>query len=255
MIKSIHQSTLNMAFRCGEQFRRRYLMDEIIPPGIAAGCGTGVHAANEANLKHKIITEADMPLDDMKDAARDGYVRAFRNGVFLSKDDISAKKRLLNEGLNKTLRLTELYKNEVAPHIKPKEVEREFLIDVGLPLPLAGKIDIEQDGRVDDLKTSGIKWPEGRINKEIQPIFYSFAHEKETGIRPEFYYHILRDLKSGPQLQVQSLKPTDEHYKALFEKINMFCKMLKAGIFPPAEPTSWICSEKFCGYYHDCKYI
>ena len=51
MIDSIHQSTANTALRCGEQFRRLYIEDERIPPGIAAGRGTGVHKANEVNLK------------------------------------------------------------------------------------------------------------------------------------------------------------------------------------------------------------
>lgn len=255
MINSIHQSTLNCAFRCGEQFRRRYLMGEIIPPGIAAGRGTGVHKANEVNLKQKIHTKIDLDISDLKDVARDGYVNAFKNGVFLSKEDQPAKNRLLNEGLNQTLSLTELYRNEVAPEITPIDVEREFCIDVGLPLPLAGRIDMEEIAKINDLKTSGKKWPDDQIYKEIQPIFYSYVYEQETGIRPEFVYHILRTLKTGPKRQVQKLTPTDNHYHALFAKLKIFCKMLEAGTFLPADPTSWACDSKWCGYYYSCKFI
>lgn len=167
MINSIHQSSLGMALRCGESFRRRYIEDEIIPPGIAAGRGTGVHKANEVNLKQKIKTKIDLPLSDLTDAARDGYVHAFRNGVYLTKEDQPSKNTLLNDGLNDTIRLTELYRKEVAPEIKPIEVERPFRLDVGLPLLLAGRIDMEEDFKVDDLKTAGMSWPEGRIDKEI----------------------------------------------------------------------------------------
>ena len=255
MIEEIHQSSLNMAFRCGEQFRRRYINDEIIPPGIAAGRGTGVHKANEVNLKQKVKTKIDLPLSDLTDAARDGYVHAFRNGVYLTKEDQSSKNSLLNDGLNDTIRLTRLYQEEVAPEIVPIEVEREFKINVGLPLLLAGRIDMEEDFKVDDLKTAGMSWPAGRIDKEIQPIFYSYAHEKETGIRPEFVYHILVALKTKAKRQVQKITATDNHYQALFAKLKMFCKMLETGTFLPANPSSWWCSNKWCGYYDTCKYV
>lgn len=255
MINSIHQSTLNMALRCGEQFRRRHIEGEIIPPGIAAGRGTGVHKANEVNLKQKIQTKEDLPLSDLQDACRDGFVGAFRNGIYLPKEDIPSKNEIINEGLNDAIRLTRLYRDEVAPEIVPMEVERPFKIDVGLALPIAGRIDMEQNGKVDDLKSSGKTWAEGQINKEIQPVLYSFAHEKETGIRPEFRYHILIALKKGEKRQVQSLTCTDAHYEALFAKLRMFIRMLDSGSFMPANPASWWCDERFCGYFHTCEYV
>ena len=255
MIDSIHQSSLNMALRCGEQFRRRHIEDEIIPPGIAAGRGTGVHKANEVNLKQKLKTKIDLPLPDLQDAARDGYVHAFRNGVFLCKEDQPSKNILINDGLNDTIRLTKLYRDEVAPEIQSVEVERPFMIDVGLPLPFAGRIDVEEVAKVDDLKTTAKSWADGQIDKEIQPIFYSYVHEKEIGVRPEFVYHILVALKTKVKRQVQSITPTDAHYQALFAKAKMFCKMLDTGTFLPANPTSWWCSEKWCGYYKSCMYV
>ena len=255
MIDSIHQSTLNMALRCGEQFRRRYLENEIIPPSIAAGRGTGLHKANEVNLKQKIQTKEDLPVDDLKDAARDGYIHSFRYGVYLAKEDVSAKDKLLNDGLNQTIQLTELYHEEVAPEIVPLEVEQEFIIDVGLDLPLSGRIDMQEKNKVDDLKSSGKKWADGQIQKEIQPVFYSLAHEKQTGVRPEFVYHILRTLKDGAKRQVQSMTATDEQYMALFAKLQMFLKMLKGGLFPPANPTSWWCTPRYCGYFYTCPYV
>lgn len=256
MIDSIHQSSLGMAFRCGEQFRRRYMEGEIIPPGVAAGRGTALHKANEVNLKQKVKTKSDLPLSDLEDACRDGFVKAFNHGVYLCKEERGEKDSLLNEALNDSLRLTGLYRREVAPEIQPLEVEREFNIDVGMELPLAGKIDIEQNGKVDDLKTATKSWSEGRIDHEIQPVMYSLAHERETGIRPEFRYHILVALKTGEKRQIQSLTVTEQHYRALFAKIATFMNMLKLGLFPPANPSSWWCgSDKWCGYYATCPYM
>ena len=256
MIDSIHQSSLGTALRCGEQFRRRYIEGERIPPGVAAGRGTGVHKANEVNLNQKVITGTDLKLSDLKDAARDGFVQAFRNGIFLAKEDIPLKNKILNDNLNDCLKLTGLYKKKVAPLIQPVEVERSFRIDVGLDLPLAGRIDIERHAKVDDIKTSGKKWADDRIKKEIQPIFYSYAHEKETGVRPQFNYHILKITKGGELgNQIQSIKATDDNYRALFAKFNMMIHMIRSGSFMPADPSHWMCSPRWCGFYSTCIYV
>jgi hypothetical protein len=254
MFDAIHQSTLNMALRCGEQFRRRYIEGEIIPSSIAASRGTALHKANEVNLKQKIATRVDLPVSDMLDAARDAYVANLRAGVFLAKEDVPRKNELLNEGLKQTLTLTGLYAQAVAPKIVPIEIEREFSIDVGLEWPLAGRIDHEQDGVVNDLKTAGKSWSEGKINSELQPVFYSLAHEREFGVRPKFVYNILVALKT-PKHQIQERTCTDTDYTALMAKLAVFIKMVKAGVFLPADPTSWACSPKWCGYHSTCPYV
>ena len=252
---TIHQSHLNSAFRCGESFRRRYVLGEKIPPTIPAARGTGVHGANEVNLRQKIESHKDLSVSDMQDAARDTYVRVLKDGIFLSKSKISEKRRLVNDGLNDTIALTRLYAEEVAPKIEPLATERKFTIRLPeIPIPLSGTIDIQQDGRIDDLKTSGKKWPDGQIRKEIQPVMYSLAVEHETGKRSTFYYHVLRNLKKGPKRQVQSMTATEGDYGILIRRIQVFLKMLEAGVFPPASPAEYFCSEDWCGYYTSCVY-
>ena len=263
MIDSIHQSMLSMALRCGEQFRRRYGLGEIIPPSIAAARGTGVHRGNRVNLEHKLIKGDDLPVDDVRDATRDGYVGAFERAggeVFLPKEDRPAKKQLLNEGLNDALRMIELYHAEVAPGIHPVGIEEPFHIDVGLALPLAGQMDFFTVPEIGDLKTTTKKWAEGQINQEIQPPFYCLAHEFIRKVRPRFDYHILiaRRGKTGPtsaELQEQSMVPTENNYRALLSKIKVFLKMVETGTFPPANPGAWWCDEKWCGYWASCPHV
>ena len=256
-IEAIHQSTLGMATRCGEQFRRRYIDNHIIPPGIAAGCGTGVHAGSKVNFRQKIVTKQDLPVSDIQDATRDGFVKAFQNGIYLPKEKKPEKNNIINEGLNKALRLSTLYREAVAPGIQPIATEEPFKIDIGLDLPLAGTMDWQEKAKVDDLKTAGKSWSEGQIFKEIQPVFYSMVHEHEKGVRPDFTYHILVDLKRGPKLQQQTITADQvgKMYGALTLKIKTMIKMLKAGIFMPANPASWWCSADWCGYYETCPYV
>lgn len=255
MIKEIHQSTLGMALRCGEQFRRRYIEGEIIPPGVAAIRGTSVHKANEVNLNAKIKTGKDEPLDVLLDAAEDTFYKTSADGIYLSRAEIPEKKKILEKSLTEALQLTTTYHQTVAPEIIPKHVERKFVIDAGFSMPLAGIMDIEQDGKVDDIKTSGMKWPEGRIKQEIQPTFYSFAYEHEFGQRPDFRYHILIPYKSGAQRQVQDFTATDMDYNVLRARIGVLEGILKTGLFVPAHPGSWWCCEKWCGYWSTCKFV
>ncbi|MCP3967530.1 MAG: PD-(D/E)XK nuclease family protein [Lentisphaerae bacterium] len=260
MIKSIHQSMINMASRCGEQFRRRYIEGEIILPSIAAARGTSVHTASEVNLTYKVVNQVDMPLNDLKDATRDGYIDVIKDGIFLSKGEQPSKKSLLNNGLNDALRCTEIYHQYVAPQINPIAVEQSFKIDIGLDLPIAGRIDYQEQPIIGDLKTAARAWPKGKIFQELQPIFYSLAHEKLVGIRPEFVYNILiapRNKEGKPttaKYDEQRRVVTDQDYQMLIARIKVFLKMLKAGIFLPADPSGWICSSKWCGYYQTCPY-
>jgi len=259
VIDAIHQSMLNMFLRCGEQGRRRYIEKEIIPPGIALGRGTAVHSANKTNLRQKISSHQDLPLADLQDCARDGYIKSFKHGVYLPKEQISDKKKLLNEGLNDALRCTKVYGERVAPYVQPLQVEEPFEVEApGLEITLAGRMDYQEKPTIGDLKSTTKAWAEGQIEKEIQVPFYSFAHEKWKGVRPEFVYHILiaRRGKDGrptsEDLQEQKMTVDDKHYNALFAKIRVFLQMLKTGTFPYANPSIWYCNPQYCGYYYTC---
>jgi hypothetical protein len=252
---------LNMAFRCGESFRRRYVENEIIPPGIAAGRGTGLHYANKVNLRQKITSGIDLPIGDIKDAARDGFIKAFAEGVYIPKHLLPEKDKLINMGLEDSLRCAEVYLEKVAPEIQPRSVEESFKLDVGLALPISGTLDIEREAKVDDLKTAAKKWADGQIDKEIQPVMYSYSHEKVTGIRPHFKYHIMiaRRGKEGNATSAgydsQEKTCTDQDYSALFAKLHIFIDMLKKGVFTPANPTAWWCSSDWCGYHSTCPFL
>jgi len=263
VIDGIHQSSLNMGLKCAESFRRRYLMGEIIPPGIALLRGTGTHKAAEINHQQKIETGQDLPLDDLKDAARDKYVkRAKESGVYLIKEDLSAKDRLLNDGLNDTVRCVETYHKDIAPTIQPIAVEEKIgPIDVGLELPVFLRIDYwEKDNLIRDLKTAAKKWTAGRINTEIQPVLYSLGYLLEFNVNPRFRYDITiaRRGKDGKPTSTgtdtQEMQATNQDYSALYEKMKAFIKMLKLGNFPPCNSNNWWCSERYCGYWHTCAY-
>ena len=60
---------------CGEQYRRRYVLKQIRPPGVALHIGSATHKGVEENLKEKARSGKLLPLDSVTDAA----VESFKN--------------------------------------------------------------------------------------------------------------------------------------------------------------------------------
>jgi len=119
-METITQSMLGMFLRCPQQFERRYLWGEIIPPGIAARRGSATHKAAQLNHEQKLHTQEDLPVGDLQDAARDHYVKLIQDeGVFIPKDQIAEKDSLLAKGLDAAIRLTTLYRESLARPFSP----------------------------------------------------------------------------------------------------------------------------------------
>lgn len=256
MIKTIHQSMFGMFLRCPAQFERRYILDEIIPPGIAARRGSATHKAAEINHAQKIVTKEDLPVADLQDAARDEYVRLVKEeGVFIPKDKVSEKGKLLAEGQDAATRLTKLYRETLAPQIQPVLVEEKLTIDVGLPLMLQGTIDVlTEDNWLPDVKTADKSKSAGEADNSLQLTFYSGMVAQHTGKWPEkISLEILVNNKE-PKLQSLPTKRGPADFANLLLRLQLFIAQLETGLFPPCDPGSWVCSPTWCGYWWTCKY-
>ena len=256
MIETIHQSHLGMWLRCQEQFRRRYIEGEVIPPGISARRGSSVHKAAEINHAQKIKSHEDLPVDTLQDAARDEYVRLVKNeGVFIPKDKVSEKGALLAGGLDASTRLTKLYREVLAPTIQPSLVEEKILIDAGLDLPLQGTIDfLTVDHALRDIKTADKSKGAGEADNSLQLSFYSGLVAAHTGKWPtKISLEILVNNKE-PKLQSLKTKRGPEHWSNILLRVQLMLAQVQTGLFAPCDPGAWICSPEYCGYWWTCKY-
>jgi hypothetical protein len=256
MIKTIHQSHLGMFLRCPAQFERRYINGEIIPPGISARRGSATHKAAEINHVQKVSSREDLPLDSLQDAARDEYVRLVKDeGVFIPKDQVSEKDKLLAAGLDASARLTKLYRESLAPQIQPVLAEEYLTLDAGLELPLAGTVDVlTEDNWLPDLKTADKSKPAGEADNSLQLSFYSGIVANHTGRWPDkISLEILVNNKE-PELQSLETKRGPEHWQNLLLRIQLMIAQINTGLFPPCDPGAWICTPKWCGYFDSCKY-
>src|SRR5580700_2286114 len=72
---------LEMFSRCGEQYRRRYIEHEIIPPGIAMAKGKGFHAGAEHNMRQKLETGVDLSVAEIVDVAVTSFEAETSGGI------------------------------------------------------------------------------------------------------------------------------------------------------------------------------
>jgi hypothetical protein len=253
----ISVSQINMFGRCPEQWRRRYLERDIFPPGIATHVGSGVHFAAEVNDRPKIESGEDQPLDVLTDAAAEKYEQKIKDGVFIPREQRASASEDIAKGKDRAVALTKVFANVIAPLRQPAYVEERVELEVeGLPVHFLGILDcLSADGVLDDLKTSGRKWNQGRADHELQPTLYRQLVKQLTGLPPRAITFDV--LVAGKRLAAQRVVTTrnDEDFAVLVQRARLMIAQVDAGIFPPAQPGAWICSQKWCGYWWSCPHI
>lgn len=244
-------SQIDMYLRCGESYRRRYIEGERIPPGVAMLQGTGVHAGAEVNFRQKVDTHSDLPFRDIVDAAVDGFDRSLLGGYVIDPEGPAP-----DEARDQVATLAMLYADEVAPEYQPVHVEQAVKIELPGAYDMLGVIDLADDhGRVVDIKTTGKAKSQNECDTSAQLTFYAAAHRVLTGeLASEVRLEVLVKTKRPKRVMLASTRG-QEHFVSLANKINAVSAGIQAGVFLPAEPGSWMCSPKFCGYYHTCPFV
>jgi hypothetical protein len=258
-IESISPTLVSQWLTCQTQVRFRRLENLIIPPGIAMDIGTGLHKAAQYNYIAKMGTGKDEPLDAVQDAARDGYRSIIDNeGVFIPYDEMPSAKKQIAAGQDMAVSLAEcFYFSDANQKRIPKKVE-ELLVyhDPRIPLPIKGFVDVIDDQDImADIKSAARKWPEGKAEKEIQPTFYQKLYAETYDVNPaHFVYDIFTKTKTPAHQQVITSR-TNEDYEIIINIVDAMLKSISAGIFMPADPGSWKCNPKYCGYWFRCGWI
>lgn len=255
-IDHISPTQYDMFVRCGEQWRRRYAEGEVIPPGIAAHIGSGLHGAAELNFAEKMKTGEDQPKDILQDAAATAYrKRLDEQGVFVPHEERPSLEKDLGAGLDMTVALVDPLL-EFAQPIQPALVEHRSTLAVdGLP-QIVGYIDLfTVDRRLSDLKTAKRTWSQQQADTATQPTVYREMIRNEFG-RPPAIQAIDCFVKTKtPKYESIETIRKDDDFDVLAEKMRLMMRMVNAGLFPPADPGSWVCSPRFCGFWYSCPAI
>jgi hypothetical protein len=227
------------------------------PPGIAAIRGTGVHKASELNFRQKIGSKQDMPVSDIQDAARDSFVAAARDGVFLPGADLSEQQTIIDKALDQTVTLAGLYGERLAPQIQPVMVEQwlDFQIpDTGIKVVTILDV-LDESGWLPDLKTSTKSKSQNDADINLGLTAQSLALTS-NGQPPAKISLENLVYKKTPELQSLTTTRTKADFdQFLFLGWEMLGD-LKAGRFKRAPVGHWICTPKWCGFWgtSDCRY-
>lgn len=255
----ISPTQINTYLRCGEQYRRRYVKKEVIPPGIAQLKGTSVHKGAEHNFVQKKESRLDLKPETVVEVAVATFKDTVKHeGLLLSEEEESVgKEKVVGEAIDTTVKLSELFMDQVAPKYQPTEIEESQLIELpNSSHNLKGVIDLKiEQGNVVDIKTSSKSWTQEKADKDAQFTFYSMLDKAKTGEDPKPL--IIENLVSTKQPKVLTFETTRsmDDYEPLIHRINAVVDGINKGFYPPAPSDSWVCDRRYCGYFDSCDYV
>lgn len=252
-------SQLDMYCRCPEAYRRRYMEKEIIPPGMAILKGKSFHGGAELNMRQKIESHRDLPVKEIVEAAVADFDAQTHGEFALTEEERSrGSATVVGEAKDDLASMVEAHAKLQAPEYQPVLVEEK----VRILLPngthdLLGIIDLADDkNRVVDFKTAGRKKSQSDADGSVQLTVYAAAFRARMGHAPdEVRLDTVVQTKTKTYRDVTVSDRTDDDFAALSNRINAVTSAVNAGIFTPAAPGSWNCSQKWCGYWSTCPYV
>lgn len=259
----LHISGLNLLSRCGVAFENRYIkrLPSTTSPSLVIG--TAVHRAQAEDLGTKMNTGALLPDSDVADIARDAAREEWALGEVRldeqDRDDGYAGTR--DEAVDASVGMASFYHAAAAPKVTPVAVERGWVLDVegaAMPIQVAGRIDLQTaEGAIRDTKTSAKSPIKSAAHESIQLTMYSLALLKHDGALPTSVGldYVVRTPKRHDikLVQLESTRSMED-LPPLLERVASAAKIIKAGLFTPADPSAWWCSKKFCSYWELCPY-
>lgn len=166
------------------------------------------------------------------------------------------------------------YADAVVPHVIPVATEMEFKYESKCGVEILMYIDLikqlnEEDARsrgIVDYKISAKRWALPQLLGDLQFMIYT----KALGIKDIEIHNLVKGSKKSPikstykeeytevsdlasNLRCVKTRYPENEYDHLESIIEMTAKGISAGIFMPADPSSWVCTPKFCEYYQECR--
>ncbi len=255
----LHFSGLDKLWTCGEQFRRIYLELERPAKGTYVAVGSGVDSAVNRNLDHFIAEGALLPIEEVKEIARDAATFELRNSEIVY--DADERKAGISQSnaaaVDKAVRLAELHAKEIAPKLKPTHVQRQWTLELtGFPFDIVGTIDVQEGSTsIRDTKTSGKSPAAGIADMSMQLSMYALAIRTIDGAAPaSVALDYLIDNKK-PVAKTFTSTRNDDDFRVVIARLENAAEIIEKQAFTPAQPTSWQCSLGWCPFAKDCRYF
>jgi RecB family exonuclease len=147
-----------------------------------------------------------------------------------------------------------LHHEQVAPALEPVAVERKFHVELPGPFDLAGTIDVQEQARLRDTKTTAKSPSEDAADKSLQLTVYHYALSREgTAVESVHLDYLVRGAKTRKVVPLKSTRGTVDHER-LLRLVDLAGRQIQSGIFLPCDPSAWCCSPRWCGYWDRCPF-
>jgi len=255
---------LNCYLRCGEQYRRRYLLHEIIPPSASLVLGKCGHKALDKNFSQKVQSRQDLPVVMLTDTFSDEWDKnkhqiGWTEEELQGESPTKASGRVKDEGVA----MIKVFHVEQSPNIQPKSVEEQFSIQFeGSFPPLIGFFDRldevhpeEEKLIISEVKFAAKSPAKDDILSDIQMTAYDLGFRAKYKNPPFKLRKQWAVNTKVPKTITQDCEPRDSATLERFLwRLQASLSALQKGVFLPASNNSWHCSPRFCGYWATCKY-
>ncbi len=251
-------SQIEMACKCPEAYRRRYIEGERRPPGFAMLRGSGVHGGAAWNFRQKIGTHEDLPRKEIVDAAVSTFeTRLDADDVEMTPEEASrGRPVIVSESVATVVRLAGFHADRQAPDYQPRLVEQTVRLSLpGASHDLLGKLDVMTEvDEIVDIKTAGKSKSQADADRSIQLTSYAALAKAYDGTDARLTLDVIVDAKQTKRQVLETTRgPAD--FRALAARINAVLRMIESGNFPPTTPGAWWCSTRWCGYAATCPYF
>jgi hypothetical protein len=252
--KYLTGSQITTMCECPVEYRKRYIERLPTAPSSSIAFGLSGHKAEEVNLRQKIKTKKDEPLDVVLDIFNH-TLKEYRSDIEWSKDERKVGKRksfnaLQVEGMD-TMEKVHL---EISPKIKPLSVEEKVRITLkDFPFDILGTPDVMTRRDVLDFKFMKRSPNQKTADNNLNLTIYSMAKAIRDNRLPRFVRLIggVR-LKSGAKTFDIKSKRNESDFKQVLRTVGKIQKIIENDIWLPASILSWKCSPGFCSYFNQC---
>jgi hypothetical protein len=246
--------------KCGEAYRRKYVLEEPTPKNSYLVQGSGVHLAAEA-LHLSIIDGTPISPDDMADVyagyheenIHDAEINEEEEGTAGQVKDIGV---LLSKKYHEGAMGRAPKEKSGAPYDKVIPVAAERIVKTKLKtdkfeeVPFLAVIDLEESTAVADLKVKKKAASDHDVANNLQLSLYSHITGKPT-VRLD---QLVRPTKTLPARyrRNEAVKNKAETLHAV-DIVAEVASDIAAGRFRRTNPENWWCGEKWCPYWSKCR--
>ena len=255
-------SQVGLFQKCGERYRRKYVLGQKSPNSSNLGHGRLIHLTVETLLQYKIDHEQRVPPADLAGDTISTHLQEHTQDI-----EIWDPKVPNMEVFEETARsLVDLYVEARLPEVLPRAVELKLekvirgripfvgytdliemsLIDVDFQ-PMKSLDDLKPTDSVRDLKATGKKYGANIVANSLQLSMYGVI----TGLEHVGFDLLVQKKKSEFVKQDGFRSPQEKEHAC--DVVEDVAKAITAGIFTRADPESWMCTEKWCPYFKECR--